>query len=200
MTRKSRDTSKKRQAILDAAISTFIENGYEGTSMDMVAENSGSSKRTVYNHFASKEALIEEVFNQFIDDAFAAKEINYDPELSIEKQLGEFADSKIQIADDPKRLGLMRMTLGVFVTHPHMTERAIEYTQSLDDGLEAWLTAANQYGKLKIADPKVAAETFWSLFSGTFFWPAILEGPVEKTRANKLKLEYIKMFMLRYQP
>ena len=54
--RKKRDTSKKRLAILDGAIRVFIENGYETSSMDRIAEAAGVSKRTVYNHFPSKEA------------------------------------------------------------------------------------------------------------------------------------------------
>ena len=53
--RKKRDTSKKRLAVLDGAVRVFIESGYEASSMDRIAEEAGVSKRTVYNHFASKE-------------------------------------------------------------------------------------------------------------------------------------------------
>ena len=50
-------TERKRCAILEAAAEEFQANGFEGTSMDRVAERAGVSKRTIYNHFENKEAL-----------------------------------------------------------------------------------------------------------------------------------------------
>ena len=57
-----RDTSQKRHEILDAAIREFQAVGYDNTSMDRIAESAGASKRTVYNHFASKELLFQAAF------------------------------------------------------------------------------------------------------------------------------------------
>ncbi len=199
MARKPRDTSQKRNAILDAAIDVFIENGYERASMDLIATAANSSKRTVYNHFPSKEALIEKAFNRFLEEAYEAKNIEYDPETSIEKQLGEFAESKMMLTRDPKRLGLMRVTLGVFITHPHMAERAIQFSDSHEDSLAIWLKAADKDGRLKVKNPKLAAEAFWSLFAGTFFWPPVLEGPVEEKREKKLKKAFIELFLAQYK-
>lgn len=198
MKRKVRDTSKKREAILEAAISVFIDCGYERTSMDMIADLAKSSKRTVYNHFPSKENLIEEAFNRFLQDAFEAKNIEYNPDRSIEDQLSDFADSKIRLTENPKRLGLMRVTLATFITHPHMAEKAINYSDSLDDGLITWLESAAQDGRLNVDDPKMAAEAFWSLFSGTFFWSPILRGPIEKKTGERLKMEFINLFLAKY--
>ena len=54
----SRDQGpSKREAILDAATRVFLTHGYEGTSMDLVAQESGAARRTIYNQFESKEAL-----------------------------------------------------------------------------------------------------------------------------------------------
>lgn len=198
MTRKKRDTSKKRESILDAAITTFIEHGFERTSMDLIAENADSSKRTVYNHFPSKESLIEEAFTRFLLEAFEAKKIEYRPNSSIEEQLGEFAETKMQVAEDPKNLGLMRVTLGAFITHPHMAKKALSLADSQEDGLVVWLKAAHEDERMKIDNANLAAEVFWSLFSGAFFWPPILMGPVAKSERDKLKKEFIEVFISRY--
>lgn len=45
------------EAILFAAIPTFVENGYDNASMDDVAARASTTKRTVYSHFGSKDAL-----------------------------------------------------------------------------------------------------------------------------------------------
>ena len=198
MKRKKRDTSAKRESILNAAIDAFIEFGFEKTSMDLIAERADASKRTVYNHFSSKESLIEAAFNQFLRGAFESKNIEYDPEKSIEDQLGEFADSKMKLTADPKQLGLMRVTLGAFITHPQLAERAVLFSDSHEDGLVKWLKNATQDGRLNVKDPELAAESFWSLFSGTFFWPPIVRGPVGKKNGLKLKAEFIQLFLARY--
>ncbi len=198
MTRKKRDTSAKRESILNAAIDAFIEFGFEKTSMDLIAEKANSSKRTVYNHFSSKESLIEEAFNRFLRDAFESKKIEYDGKKSIKDQLGNFADSKMKLTEDPKKLGLMRVTLSAFITHPQMAKRAVLFSDSQEDGLVKWLKEATQEGRLSVKDPKLAAESFWSLFAGTFFWPPIVRGPIEKQKGQKLKTEFIQIFLAKY--
>src|ERR1043165_265099 len=48
---------EKRAAILDAAMRLFPARGYDGVSMDTIAQAAGVSKLTVYNHFEDKESL-----------------------------------------------------------------------------------------------------------------------------------------------
>jgi AcrR family transcriptional regulator len=46
----------KKDHIAAAALPLFLENGFKGTSIDMVVRVSGVSKPTVYNHFPDKAA------------------------------------------------------------------------------------------------------------------------------------------------
>lgn len=48
----------KKQHIIESALPLFLENGFKGTSIDMVVKASGVSKPTVYNHFPDKAALM----------------------------------------------------------------------------------------------------------------------------------------------
>ncbi|MGB1238594.1 MAG: TetR/AcrR family transcriptional regulator, partial [Pseudomonadales bacterium] len=63
-------SQRKRAAIVQAAIEAFQEKGAQCTSMDSIAERAQVSKRTVYNHFASKERLLEEVFELWLHQCF----------------------------------------------------------------------------------------------------------------------------------
>ncbi|TGB14694.1 TetR/AcrR family transcriptional regulator, partial [Streptomyces palmae] len=47
----------KRQAILDAAVTVFLREGYQRAGVDVIAAAAGVSKQTVYNHFGDKERL-----------------------------------------------------------------------------------------------------------------------------------------------
>ncbi|MGC1375369.1 MAG: TetR/AcrR family transcriptional regulator [Anaerolineales bacterium] len=55
---------RTRQAILDAAYSLVIEQGYAATSMRQVAERAGLALGSIYNHFPSKG----DVFRTIIDE------------------------------------------------------------------------------------------------------------------------------------
>lgn len=48
---------RRRPLVLDAAYRLFLENGFEGTSMDAIAAAAGVSKPVVYDCFASKDDL-----------------------------------------------------------------------------------------------------------------------------------------------
>jgi AcrR family transcriptional regulator len=51
-----------RQRILDAALDLMAEHGYEGMSLQQVADRVGLHKSTLFHHFRSKEDLAAEVY------------------------------------------------------------------------------------------------------------------------------------------
>ena len=55
MRRKSAET---RQQIIDAAYTLFYQSGFMRTGVDAVANAAGITKRTLYQHFGSKDDLI----------------------------------------------------------------------------------------------------------------------------------------------
>ena len=56
-TRKEREQEQRKQYILSCAEELFAENGYDNTSMAMIAEKSEFSVGTVYNLFPSKSDI-----------------------------------------------------------------------------------------------------------------------------------------------
>src|SRR6266545_7273722 len=50
--------TNKREQIIDAARRCFYERGITATGVDTIAAAAGVSKRTLYNHFASKDDLV----------------------------------------------------------------------------------------------------------------------------------------------
>ena len=62
--------TNRREDLLDAALEAFVERGYEGTSIADLARATGLSKAAFVYHFASKEALYQEVFEHLLSDWF----------------------------------------------------------------------------------------------------------------------------------
>jgi TetR/AcrR family transcriptional regulator, repressor of fatR-cypB operon len=51
-----------RQRVLDAALEVFCEQTYGGARIEQIAERAGVAMGTIYKHFASKQALVNELF------------------------------------------------------------------------------------------------------------------------------------------
>lgn len=69
----SNASAKKRRKsnrgkIVEAAVTCFVEEGIHQTSIRDIAERAGVSQGNMYNHFASKEALIAEIARLDGDD------------------------------------------------------------------------------------------------------------------------------------
>ena len=87
MTAPLRLTDRKREAIVAAAIAEFRANGFEVTSMDKIAATAGVSKRTVYNHFPSKEELFAEILHQLWASSVAQLDVSYASDRPLREQL-----------------------------------------------------------------------------------------------------------------
>jgi TetR/AcrR family transcriptional regulator of autoinduction and epiphytic fitness len=198
MARRKRDTSKKRNSIVDAAIQAFQEEGYDNTSMDRIAEVAGASKRTVYNHFPSKEALFEAVIERFMGEVSALKAIPYDPETTLESQLAGFAKGKLKILDDPAWTGLMRVGMGVFVRDRELARRTMAQAEAGEDHLAIWLSAATEHGRLKVENVKLAAQVFWAMVAGALVWPQVLQGPSDPGLVQTIQGELVRVFLAGY--
>src|SRR5262245_58283381 len=61
---------RSRAAVVDAARTLFLRNGYAGTTMEEIAAQAGLTKRTLYNNYGDKDAL----FTQIVADVLALAE------------------------------------------------------------------------------------------------------------------------------
>ena len=52
------DMSKKRQQLIDIALQLFYERGINSVGINEILSVSGIAKKTLYNHFTSKEELV----------------------------------------------------------------------------------------------------------------------------------------------
>ena len=74
--------------ILDEALTLFSENGYDGTSVEQIAEKVGIKAPSLYKHFKGKE----DILNAIIDNA----EAHYEESFGSEKHIGRMPESKEQ--------------------------------------------------------------------------------------------------------
>jgi AcrR family transcriptional regulator len=64
-----------RDRIVDAAVTLFAQDGYDATAVSRIIELAGSTKGGFYYHFASKEALLYEVYGGLITRQLASMDV-----------------------------------------------------------------------------------------------------------------------------
>lgn len=165
---------QKRRVILSAARDAFREKGVHGTSMDALAQRAGVSKRTVYNHFPSKENLVMQLLADFRETARQRLHVKYNAKKALEPQLLTLIGSEIELTCDPDYLELARLAAGHFFYRPGaLRERADELALT-DASLQRWLEEAATDGRLSIDDPGFVADLLRNLVQGACLWPQLM--------------------------
>lgn len=189
---------KKRQSILEAAAESFIEFGYDKASMDKIAELAAVSKRTVYNHFRTKELLFEAVIEDLIRQASKIKQLEWDPEISPLEQLLPLAKFKVVLASDPHWSGLLRVIFGMALRQPGFARVTAQQLEAGDQALAEWLRTATKSGTLSVPEPERSAKMFGHLAAGVLFWPALFGQGVPPEQVDEVARELVRMFLSEY--
>lgn len=178
-------TDRKRAAILDAAVAEFRDAGYAATSMDRIATSAGVSKRTVYNHFPSKEVL----FMRILEDMWArgadGLDIPYRADRPLHEQLMALVAQKMRLLHDASFIDLSRVAIAAGVHHPDLARDLVARLGDREEGLTAWVRAAAADGRLRTKDPVFASMQLQGLVKGFAFWPQIAMGQSALTTAQQ---------------
>ncbi len=169
-------SEQKRLAILEAAKEIFVEQGFLATSMDAVAMKAGVSKRTVYNHFPSKEELFSSIILQLLSYTQEIMQQAFDPNRPVRDQLIEIAELKTQLFTNEDTLPITRLILSETIRDPEKMLNVLSKIEESEAVFFEFLEQATHKGALKITNPQRAATQFFSLIKGELFWPMIIKG------------------------
>lgn len=201
MTVPQRLTERKREAILQAAIAEFRSSGFEITSMDRIAATAGVSKRTVYNHFPSKEELFAEILNRLWNSITAEQLIPYNPDHPLRDQLRTLLEAKLKMLADENFLDLARIAIAATIHSPERAQDMVARMGEREEGLTVWIRAAQAHGRLKPADPAFVAQQMQGLIKTFAFWPQVSMGQpcLSQTGQTQVIESALDMFLACYQ-
>ena len=163
-------SSRKRRAILEAATTVFLRNGYLGTSMDEIATLAGVSKQTVYKHFADKERLFVEIVASTVDDVsdpVHEEVLKLADSGDVEADLRDLARRQLARVMQPRLLQLRRLVIGEATRFPQLGRAFYERGPGRTiAALAAAFERLAARGALELEDPALAAAQFnWLIMS-----------------------------------
>jgi AcrR family transcriptional regulator len=143
----------RKEEILDVATRLFAERGYEGTSMNDVAERVGMRKASLFYHFATKDALYEAVLDRLVASLQVALEAVYVSSGTFEDRLDAVTETLVTVlASHPYAARLLlreAMDWG-----PVIRGELLDRILLVLEAGAAWLRAGQEQGAFVEGDPK----------------------------------------------
>ena len=168
--------SERRATILAVAKVLFSDKGYHGVSVDEIARRLGVSPAILYRHFASKEALYEEVLNQIACKRESYVEVVVNSDGSFDDVLRGITHIYIaSVSRDPDylRMELQSALEGGDATRQFFENRWRPFTDLIEYSLKE-LAAQNRIGPLNGA---VAALLFQGMIREALYAKCINQSP-----------------------
>lgn len=141
-----------RAHIADAAAALFARHGYDGVTVDDVAREAGVARKTVFNHFPSKEDLVFDREDEVRAGTVAAIR-DRPPGTTPVEALRAFSRAFYQrIASSPAEPDSVRGTIAHLVTaSPALQTRTLQMARRQTLAVEAVLAAEEGVSELRAA-------------------------------------------------
>lgn len=162
--RREASRQTRREAILDVAERSFLEQGYAATTMSGIAAELGGSKGTLWNYFPAKDVLFAAVLDRATEAFQQHLTLILNPQDELEATLSRFAREFLQRVTSPEALALYRLVMAEANRFPEtgriFYERATGRTLAQ---VGAYLSGLMARGQLRTDDPRVAAQQLIAL-------------------------------------
>jgi AcrR family transcriptional regulator len=149
--------------ILDAAHKVFLERGFEGASIDEIAEVARSGKPTIYARFRDKRALFTAVMTRDILSRISQFRVDAPTGATIEERLRNAAITLLHWGFDNDRISLMRLAIAEARRFPDLastvSRTARDLSTELGVQLLGKLTRSDELGSLPAFAPERLATT-----------------------------------------
>jgi AcrR family transcriptional regulator len=177
----------KHQQILQGALRTFLEYGYTGSSMDLVAQQSNVSKQTIYSHFRDKNGLFHALAEYLLSDTLP---LQSDSDLlSLEPAAFLTVLAKLYFArmDRWEYQNFFRLVIAESARFPELGQLYVRKVQ--DPGNQLLIEYMKAHSELGFSDPESAARIFRGALASFVISEEILQGKLVTPLARE---RYVK--------
>jgi AcrR family transcriptional regulator len=195
------EDSAKRRQILDGARKVFMDLGFDGASMGVIARAAGVSKGTLYVYFADKNRLFEAIVEQEnLEQGKVA--FNFDPARDVETTLKDFGAAYIQLICRPGGGSAIRTVMAIAERMPDVGRRYYEHVlENTINRLSGYLDVRVAAGDLAIEDCHLAASQFMQMCQASLFLPFIFQAAPAPSSEQIAKVvgSATRMFLAAYR-
>jgi TetR/AcrR family transcriptional regulator len=172
----------RRRRLMEEAIRLFGKNGYQGTSLDAVANASGVRKQTLLYYFPTKEALLEACVMETSQRVARALFEALEAEISMSRKAETVIHTVFELAGQwPEFPQFVREAsrLG-----PEVIERFAAVLEPLRLRALAFLANGMKEGQIRRQDPALLLFTLYTAVIGSVTEAGVLRAVVGEDRSR----------------
>ena len=168
MSPKRNVTAQRTAEIIQAATAVFAAKGFDGATMEDIADAVGINKATIYLYFESKDALIHAIAEQLFAQELAGLQAAHDLPGAATERLTAYYESLI--AEEAEVLPLMPILYEFYALGLRRADvRAVvsDFIGRVTGLLEAIIEAGIENAEFAPTEARAAARALDALLSGT---------------------------------
>lgn len=159
----------KRARTVDAAMQLFYKNGYEGTTLEAVAERLGVTKPFIYSHFSSKAELLGDICSRGIAASLEAIDSTLPLDETPTRKLAILSRRfVVAVLENQKYIAIFSREEKELA--PADYERISDMRRDFDRKLTKLLREGAEAGEFTISDPHIAALSIGGMVSWAYVW------------------------------
>lgn len=163
----SEETAQLSRDLRQAALTLFLEHGYEGASLDAIARAAGTTKASLYVRFANKETLFTAVVQWATGRSDWPEPQPAPPDFDdLEGALRAIADAALRRATHPAMVNLTRLAVAQAGRFPDLAQRTFAASWTRQRVVAELLQRHAEGGAIVAEEPEILAEHFLGLVSG----------------------------------
>ncbi|HXQ50074.1 MAG TPA: TetR/AcrR family transcriptional regulator C-terminal domain-containing protein [Stellaceae bacterium] len=156
------EASRRQRHLLEVAGAMFMRDGFDGTSIDAVAEAAGTSKRTLYARYADKGELFGAVLRDLIERCLVPITRFQSSNVALEPTLVEIGRHLLASVLAPEAVSLHRIIIAESERQPAFGRLA--HAEGRKPAVKAIAALLRRHrDELRVADFELAAQQFLSL-------------------------------------
>ena len=196
--------ASKQELILAAAGRMFIQHGFEGCSMDLIAKAAGVARQTLYNRFPEgKEALFGAVAERMWQ-AFPVMDIASDEAALADPVVGlrTIGRGVASFWAPPMAVAFLRMVIAEGPRFPELTRRFFEVGKTpAVTAVREYIAELGRRGILDVQDASLASQQFLGMIDETVLWVRVMGDPKVLTPAqtDDIVEQAVAIFLRFYQ-
>jgi AcrR family transcriptional regulator len=179
---------KRRKKILEKVIDVFVDEGFENTTFQKIADHCGITRTTLYTYFKNKK----EIFNYSIKLLLAKvdediQRIRNDSSLGSVEKITEVLSDIFRLLEENRRLLLVIFNYLLFLSknNTDLEQRVLRRTPKLRHILASMVIAGVKSGELKPISIKTADDYLYTCIEAAILRLVVLQrktvGDLRKT-------------------
>lgn len=155
------------ERILKAATEVFIDKGYQQARLSEIVARAGGSLATLYRVFGDKEGLAHAIIQRRLEDLSKRLRDLHLTGLPADQALRQAAERIAEYMTTPESVVVHRIVIGEGQSFPTLRDWFFDHAvASLRDSLSDYFRQESDAGRLRIADPDMAASQFFMMLLG----------------------------------